>query len=95
RIVIPGDYDYYSGEDDQENLLEAYEWEIMTTQQRRDQIQITELEGFAALEQLLLIKDEREQSQQIRDIQAIDEETQQEFNRFHNWDQQRLLDYQE
>ncbi|CAM4981441.1 unnamed protein product, partial [Rotaria socialis] len=95
RIVIPGDYDYYSGEDDQENLLEAYEWEIMTAQQRRDQIQIMELEGFAALEQLLLIQDEREQSQQIRDIQAIDEETQQEFNRFHNWDQQRLLDYQE
>ncbi|CAF4466123.1 unnamed protein product [Rotaria magnacalcarata] len=28
-------------------------------------------------------------------MQAIDEETQQEFNRFHNWDQQRLLDYQE
>ncbi|CAF2114695.1 unnamed protein product, partial [Rotaria magnacalcarata] len=50
---------------------------------------------FAALEQLLLIQDEREQSQQIRDMQAIDEETQQEFNRFHNWDQQRLLDYQE
>ncbi|CAF3596163.1 unnamed protein product [Rotaria socialis] len=95
RIVIPSDYDYYSGEDDQENLLEAYEWEIMTTQQRRDQIQIMELEGFAALEQLLLIQDEREQSQQIRDMQAIDEETQQEFNRFHNWDQQRLLDYQE
>ncbi|CAF3673462.1 unnamed protein product, partial [Rotaria socialis] len=57
--------------------------------------QIMELEGFAALEQLLLIQDEREQSQQIRDIQAIDEERQQEFNRFHNWDQQRLLDYQE
>ncbi|CAF2159973.1 unnamed protein product [Rotaria magnacalcarata] len=95
RIAIPGDYDYYSGEDDQENLLEAYEWEIMTTQQRRDQIQIMELEGFAALEQLLLIQDEREQSQQIRDMQAFDEERQLEFNRFHNWDQQRLLDYQE
>ncbi|CAF2141367.1 unnamed protein product [Rotaria magnacalcarata] len=95
RIAIPGDYDYYSGEDDQENLLEAYEWEIMTTQQRRDQIQIMELKGFAALEQLLLIQDEREQSQQIRDMQAIDEERQQELNRFHHWDQQRLLDYEE
>ncbi|CAF1977746.1 unnamed protein product, partial [Rotaria magnacalcarata] len=87
RIAIPGDYDYYSGEDDQENLLEAYEWEIMTTQQRRDQIEIMELEGFAALEQLLLAQDEREQSQQIRDMQAFDEERQQEFNRFHNWEQ--------
>ncbi|CAF2158509.1 unnamed protein product, partial [Rotaria magnacalcarata] len=66
RIVIPGDYDYFSGEDDQENLLEAYEWEIMTTQQRRDQIEIMQFEGFAALEQLLLVQDEREQSQQIR-----------------------------
>ncbi|CAF2097497.1 unnamed protein product [Rotaria magnacalcarata] len=95
RIAIPGDYDYYSGEDDQENLLEAYEWEIMTTQQRRDQIEIMELEGFAALGQLLLIQDEREQSQQIRYMQAIDEENQEEFNRFHNWDQQRILDYEE
>ncbi|CAM2730344.1 unnamed protein product, partial [Rotaria socialis] len=67
----------------------------MTTQQRRDQIQIIEFEGFAALEQLLLIQDEREQSQQIRDMQAFDEERQQEFNRIHNWDQRRLLDYQE
>ncbi|CAF4020066.1 unnamed protein product, partial [Rotaria sp. Silwood1] len=50
----------------------------MTTQQRRDQIQIMELEGFAALEQLLLIQDEREQSQQIRDMQAFDEERQQQ-----------------
>ncbi|CAM4842951.1 unnamed protein product [Rotaria magnacalcarata] len=95
RIVIPGDYDYFSGEDDQENLLEAYEWEIMTTQQRRDQIEIMQFEGFAALEQLLLVQDEREQSQQIRDMQAFDEERQQEFNRFHNWEQQRLLDYEE
>ncbi|CAF1360052.1 unnamed protein product [Rotaria magnacalcarata] len=95
RIVIPGDYDYFSGEDDQENLLEAYEREIMTTQQRRDQIEIMQFEGFAALEQLLLVQDEREQSQQIRDMQAFDEERQQEFNRFHNWEQQRLLDYEE
>ncbi|CAF4949737.1 unnamed protein product, partial [Rotaria socialis] len=43
----------------------------------------------------ITIPDEREQSQQIRDMQAFDEERQQEFNRIHNWDQRRLLDYQE
>ncbi|CAF1057788.1 unnamed protein product [Rotaria magnacalcarata] len=95
RISIPGDYDYYSGEDDQENLLEAYEWEIMTTQQRRDQIQIMEFEGFAALEQLLLIADEREQSQRIREVEEVDEETQQQLDRINHSDQQRLLEYEE
>ncbi|CAF1459906.1 unnamed protein product [Adineta steineri] len=42
-------------------LLEAYEWEKMDPNERWEQEQINELEGFAALEQLILIQDELEQ----------------------------------
>lgn len=95
RVASPGDYDYYSGEDDQDNLLEAYDWETMTSQQRYDQQQIMELEGFAALEQLLLMAEQREQSQRIRETEEIDEERQQQLQRTHESDQRRLLDYEE
>ncbi|CAF2118478.1 unnamed protein product [Rotaria magnacalcarata] len=95
RVASPGDYDYYSGEEDQDNLLEAYDWETMTSQQRYDQQQIMQFEGFAALEQLLLMAEQREQSQRIRETEEIDEERQQQLQRTHDSDQRRLLDYEE
>lgn len=66
----------------------------MKTQERRDQMHIMELEGFAAIEQLLLIQDEHEQSQQITELQTIEQEEQQLIRRIQNWDQLILLDYE-
>ena len=63
-------------------LIEAYEWEKIGPKERWEHEQLNEFEGFAALEQLLLMQDEMEQENQINTMMKIveEDEKQEEVN---------------
>ncbi|CAF1502281.1 unnamed protein product [Adineta steineri] len=80
-----------------EPLLEEYMWEKMDPKERWEQEQINDLEGFAALEQLILMQDELEQSEQIVRIQRLKEEeeqtkSEQEQSQLKQWEQEQLVE---
>ncbi|CAF1515403.1 unnamed protein product [Rotaria magnacalcarata] len=64
-------------------------------QQEHEQQQLMEFEGFAVLEQLALIQDEIEQSQQIRAVKQLEEEERlQQVELTDQWDQERLYQFE-
>ncbi|CAF1543540.1 unnamed protein product [Adineta steineri] len=80
-----------------EPLLEEYMWKKMDPKERWEQEQINDLEGFAALEQLILMQDELEQSEQIDRIQRLKEEEEQtkreqEQSQLKQWEQEQLVE---
>ncbi|CAF1284684.1 unnamed protein product [Adineta steineri] len=80
-----------------EPFLEAYMWGRMDPMERWEQEQINDLEGFAALEQLILMQDELEQSEQIDRIQRLKEEeeqtkSEQEQSQLKQWEQEQLIE---
>ena len=72
-------YPEYLEEFDDE-LLKEYVSEKTDPRERWEQEQLGEFEGFAALEQLLLMQDEIEQDQQIKTTKKMLEEEQEEVN---------------
>ena len=63
-----------------EALLEAYDWDKLDPKERWEQEQMNEFEGFAALEQLLLMQDQLEQQNQIDAVVQIQREEQDDTN---------------
>jgi hypothetical protein len=77
----------------QEQLLDVYEWEKLTPRDRWAQEEVFELEGIAALEQLALVQDDVEQSQQINELERSDEkELRQRKQTEEVWNQKQLHD---
>ncbi|CAF1390282.1 unnamed protein product [Adineta steineri] len=91
RILYPSDpMEEPMDEIYNEPLLEAYMWEKLDPEERWEQEQINELEGFAVLEhleQLALIQDELEQLQQIDHIERLQEEEEQ--IQLEHWEQDK------
>ncbi|CAF1585179.1 unnamed protein product [Adineta steineri] len=94
RILYPSDLmeepmdEMYS-----EPLLEAYMWDKMNPNERWEQEQINELEGFAVLEhleQLALMQVELEQLQQIDHIERLQKEEEQ--IQLEQWEQDKSTD---
>jgi hypothetical protein len=63
-----------------DTLFDAYEWDKMDPKERWEQEQLNEFEGFAALEQLLLMQDEIEQQNKINASEKILKEEEEETN---------------
>jgi hypothetical protein len=63
-----------------DTLFDAYEWDKMDPKERWEQEQLNEFEGFAALEQLLLMQDEIEQQNEINTSEKIPKEEEEETN---------------
>jgi hypothetical protein len=61
-------------------VLESYDWEKLDPKARWEQEEINELEGFVVLEQISLIQDQIEQSQQLRLLEYFEDEEQQQSN---------------
>jgi hypothetical protein len=61
-------------------LLEEYDLEKMDPKERWEQEQLNEFEGFAVLEQLLLIQDQIEQDNEIKDMEEMLEQKQDQTN---------------
>jgi len=59
-------------------LLEAYDWETMDPKHRWEQEQLNDFEGFVVLEQLSLIHNELEQIHQVKTIQHLEEQVEQQ-----------------
>ena len=72
--------DEFLHQDIKERLLETYDSEKTHTKQRWEQEQLDQLEGFALLEQLTLIQDEIEQTNQIEATQRLNEDENNERN---------------
>jgi hypothetical protein len=72
-------------------LLEVYDWETMHPRDRWEQEQLYELEGITALQQLALIQEEIDQSQQIHAREAFQTEKEnRQKQRAKEWDQTNL-----
>jgi len=63
-----------------DTLFDAYEWDKMDPKERCEQEQVNEFEGFAALEQLLLMQDKIEQQNEINTSEKILKEEEEETN---------------
>ena len=61
-------------------LFEAYLRDKMNPQERWEQEQLNELEGFAALEHLIMLQDDNEQETQIHAVQQLLQEEEEEQN---------------
>ncbi|CAF1335999.1 unnamed protein product [Rotaria sp. Silwood1] len=86
--------DYFMDDTYIEPLLEQYDLETGDPTYYRDQENISVLEGMAALEQLMQMQDEIEQSQQIRTVADWDQEKLNEMNERKNWTQKQLNDFE-
>ena len=72
-------------------MLDVYDWETMHPRDRWEQEQLYGLEGIAALEQLALVQEEVEQSQQIHALELSESENAKEQRRrTEEWEQTQL-----
>ena len=73
----PSNFSEHYEEVIEERLQEVYDWEIMHINDHLEQGESNNLEGIAALEQLLLVHDQMDQSHQLQTLQALEGEKQQ------------------